>query len=396
MSWENVGLIQGPPGPPGQQGDPGTGVRILGSLDDPSGLPPSAEVGDGYLIDGDLWVWTGIDWDNVGNIRGPQGERGPDGLPGAMGDTGPPGETGPPGPPGEQGQRGDPGEPGPAGDPGQPGEQGEQGPPGDTGEPGPPGAPGDTGPEGPPGAPGPPGEPGPPGADSTVPGPPGETGPAGEPGPPGEPGLPGDAGPQGEPGVIEVFEQADEPDTTEIGAVWITDEPAPIGVGPPGPPGEPGTAGATGPPGPPGPPGSGAALVGARMYHPGGTALAAAAVVQVPLTVTSHATPPGMADTANRRFVVSTAGLYQVSVQLQTASGSASNQMQPMVFVNGTIRSQGARAPIAGDRGAVLADTLMLAAGDLVDLRIWAGITVTLAASTGAVNYMAVSLLAPS
>jgi hypothetical protein len=102
----------GPPGPPGQDGADGTSVRILGEFDDPSGLPTDAEDGDGYLVDGDLYVWTGEGYENVGTIKGPQGppgeagqkgdkgDKGDQGIPGVPGQQGPPGETGPSGPPG--------------------------------------------------------------------------------------------------------------------------------------------------------------------------------------------------------------------------------------------------------------------------------------------------------
>lgn len=118
-------------GPPGPQGEPGTGVSILGSLPDPADLPPTGNTpGDAYLINGNLWVWDGTAWDNVGTVQGPQGPAGPPGSDGRevelrttaafvqwryLGDTewldlvaladitGPPGPEGPEGPQGEQG-----------------------------------------------------------------------------------------------------------------------------------------------------------------------------------------------------------------------------------------------------------------------------------------------------
>jgi len=193
----------GTPGQPGEQGPPGpagTGVTILGSRDNASQLPQSGNTaGDAYLVGGDLYVWTGTYWDNVGNIQGPPGEQGPVGEQGVQGERGPAGDAGPAGQdgspgapgadgaPGPAGERGDPGERGPQGDPGTPGAtgtQGERGPQGDPGQPGadgvpgPPGAQGNTGPQGLPGNPGPPGADGPPGT-------PGGTGPPGADGPPG-------------------------------------------------------------------------------------------------------------------------------------------------------------------------------------------------------------------
>ena len=63
----------GPRGPEGPQGPAGTGVTILGSFDSPSELPPTGNNGDAYLVQGDLYVWSGTEWDNVGTIQGPEG-----------------------------------------------------------------------------------------------------------------------------------------------------------------------------------------------------------------------------------------------------------------------------------------------------------------------------------
>lgn len=96
---------QGVQGPAGPKGDPGSGVTILGSLNDPSELPVSGNtVGDAYLIDDDLYVWTeDEEWENVGPIRGPQGvqgEQGIQGIQGVKGDKGDKGDTGDTGPAG--------------------------------------------------------------------------------------------------------------------------------------------------------------------------------------------------------------------------------------------------------------------------------------------------------
>jgi subtilisin-like proprotein convertase family protein len=87
---------------------------------------------------------------------------------------GPQGEAGPEGPLGPQGIQGDPGQPGPQGSQGEPGPQGPQGEVGLQGEVGAPGAPG---PQGPPGVPGPMGEVGPMGPEGIV----GPQGPPGDP-----------------------------------------------------------------------------------------------------------------------------------------------------------------------------------------------------------------------
>lgn len=74
---------QGPPqGYSGSQGPAGTSVRIVGTTST-SGLLPlgyTGDIGDGFIVsaDGHLWVWFDAPtyWTDVGEIRGPQGERG--------------------------------------------------------------------------------------------------------------------------------------------------------------------------------------------------------------------------------------------------------------------------------------------------------------------------------
>lgn len=75
----------GPIGPQGPKGNDGTGVKILGKFDDPSELPTSGNLGDSYLVNGDLYVWKGSSFENVGPIQGPQGDAGPMGPEGAPG-----------------------------------------------------------------------------------------------------------------------------------------------------------------------------------------------------------------------------------------------------------------------------------------------------------------------
>lgn len=62
----------------GEDGRDGTSVKILGTKSSASELPNpySGDAGDGYLIDGDLWVWDGDSWENVGQIKGDRGEGG--------------------------------------------------------------------------------------------------------------------------------------------------------------------------------------------------------------------------------------------------------------------------------------------------------------------------------
>jgi hypothetical protein len=114
----------GPPGPPGPAGPQGAGVTIQGNLANQGELPSEGELGEGWLINGDLWVWAGDEWINAGHLQGPPGPTG------AAGGTGPPGATGPPGPTGAQGILGPVGPAGPQGDRGEQGDEGEQGEPG--------------------------------------------------------------------------------------------------------------------------------------------------------------------------------------------------------------------------------------------------------------------------
>lgn len=196
---------QGLKGDKGDRGDDGTGVTILGSFASTGELPSDATVGDAYLIDGNLYVWTAQNtWENVGNIQGPQGETGPQGPQGIQGIQGPQGEIGPTGPQGSVGPTG------------------AQGPQGSVGPTGPQGPDGESayqvwltqgnagteadfldsliGPQGPQGIQGPQGEQGPQGSV----GPQGDAGPQGiqgVEGPQGLQGPQGDTGPQGPTGV---------------------------------------------------------------------------------------------------------------------------------------------------------------------------------------------------
>ena len=147
----------GPKGATGEKGADGQGVTIKGSVDDESKLPTTGNtVGDGYLVNGVLYIWDGTQWNNTGaNIQGPQGPKGDTGATGATGpkgdtgDKGDTGATGPKGDTGEQGIKGDTGEKGATGATGPKGDTGEQGIKGDTGERGPQGPKGDTGERGP-------------------------------------------------------------------------------------------------------------------------------------------------------------------------------------------------------------------------------------------------------
>lgn len=78
----------GPPGPAGPAGPAGAGLQILGTLPSTGDLPVSGAPGDGYLIGGNLWVWSVDQWIDAGLIQGPQGPAGPTGPVGAAGAAG--------------------------------------------------------------------------------------------------------------------------------------------------------------------------------------------------------------------------------------------------------------------------------------------------------------------
>lgn len=68
-------------GEKGEKGEDGTGVTILGSFETENEListRPVGSVGDSYLVNGYLYVWSATDnnWKNVGNIQGPKGDPG--------------------------------------------------------------------------------------------------------------------------------------------------------------------------------------------------------------------------------------------------------------------------------------------------------------------------------
>jgi hypothetical protein len=87
----------GASGAVGPQGDPGTGLKIVGTAATPAGLPSSGTTGDGYLVAGNLYVWTGSTWTNAGPVQGPKGDKGDTGSTGATGPQGPEGSQGPAG-----------------------------------------------------------------------------------------------------------------------------------------------------------------------------------------------------------------------------------------------------------------------------------------------------------
>lgn len=142
---------KGDKGDKGDQGDPGIGIYIQGVLPDPSQLPPASTMqeGDTYVIGTHYWTVTGGQWVDLGDFAGPQGQDGI-GLiiKGSFTDTSflptegntegdtyiiqdqmwvwtgdasgwqPVGQVGPQGPKGDTGEQGPQGIQGPKGDPG--------------------------------------------------------------------------------------------------------------------------------------------------------------------------------------------------------------------------------------------------------------------------------------
>ena len=126
---------QGPTGPAGAKGDPGIqgpaglGLNMKGEVANQAALPAGAAANDAWYVKdtGNLHVWDGLKWVNVGQIRGPQGPQGSAGPAGAKGDTGSQGATGPVGPKGDPGPQGTTGPAGPTGNQGPQGSMGPQG-----------------------------------------------------------------------------------------------------------------------------------------------------------------------------------------------------------------------------------------------------------------------------
>lgn len=72
----------GKDGTNGKDGKDGTGVSIKGSAESADKLPTTSNTtGDAYLVAGDMYVWDGSAWKDVGKIQGPAGTNGVDATP---------------------------------------------------------------------------------------------------------------------------------------------------------------------------------------------------------------------------------------------------------------------------------------------------------------------------
>ena len=63
-------------GDKGDRGDDGTSIKILGTVNSPTEFPENPSNGDGYMLEGHLWVYDGVSWIDAGEIKGPQGDPG--------------------------------------------------------------------------------------------------------------------------------------------------------------------------------------------------------------------------------------------------------------------------------------------------------------------------------
>jgi len=289
-----TGVI-GPTGSTGATGPAGTSVSIQGTLASINDFPVSGNVaGQGYLITGNLWVYSGTEFTNVGTIQGPQGIEGPTGATGSLGATGatglqgatgigatgligPQGSTGSTGvqgptgftgltgstgatgigasgATGSQGATGLTGPTGPQGSTGVTGSTGLTGSTGATGLTGSTGIEGPTGPQGATGATGLTGSTGPEGAtgvqgETGATGLQGDTGATGSTGPQGDIGATGSTGPQGATGsgATGIQGPTGSQGATGIGSIGATGSTGVIG--PTGPQGATGLTGSTGPEG---------------------------------------------------------------------------------------------------------------------------------------------------
>lgn len=119
---------KGDKGDKGATGETGAALSIKGSFSNISELPVTGIIGDGYMVGGDLYLWSDTEWVNVGQIKGEKGDKGDKGATGAAAvltisalgtwvingvdsetmARGPKGDTGAIGPRGFTGEKGEP------------------------------------------------------------------------------------------------------------------------------------------------------------------------------------------------------------------------------------------------------------------------------------------------
>ena len=126
---------QGQKGDKGEKGDTGTSLTISGTVDSEAALPKNPKDGEGYMVQGDLHIAKDGVFVNVGRIKGPKGDTGPQGPVGERGPQGIKGDRGSIGPQGFKGDQGERGPQGLKGDRGDVGPIGQTGPQGAKGDP---------------------------------------------------------------------------------------------------------------------------------------------------------------------------------------------------------------------------------------------------------------------
>lgn len=126
---QGVQGIQGPQGVAGKDGADGKSFTILGmyaTLQELMAAHPTGSTGDAYAVgtaaSNTVYNWNTEKsiWEDLGPLRGPQGEQGVQGVPGPQGEQGVQGATGPQGVQGIQGEQGIQGPEGPQGPKGDP------------------------------------------------------------------------------------------------------------------------------------------------------------------------------------------------------------------------------------------------------------------------------------
>lgn len=95
---------KGETGAVGPKGADGTSITVKGAVADKNALPADAAVGDTYVTsdNGHMWVKTSMSgdaqWTDLGEMKGPKGDRGEKGATGERGEKGATGAQGPAGP----------------------------------------------------------------------------------------------------------------------------------------------------------------------------------------------------------------------------------------------------------------------------------------------------------